>query len=234
MINHIGMFLIPGVVYCIVIMKTDIYGKLKLLKMSSLLQIMMWAGVIMLSYPILMQITEWNASIPLPQWMESSQESNFALLEQTLNMSHFSELITSLILVGALASIGEELIFRGIVQNQLIKAISNPHIAIIITSLIFGGFHMQFERLLPLSFLGLILGYSYYYTKSLWTPIILHFINNGLQVVAFYVTMKQGEIPEIDNIPSVPLPIVLASLFLTGGLAYLSVRASESEYEPRP
>lgn len=234
MINHIGMFLLPGVIYCLVIMKTDIYKQLKLDRISGFLQILMWAGVILLSYPILMKITEWNASIPLPEWMASSQESNFALIQQTLNMSHISELLTSLVLVGALAAVGEELIFRGIVQNQLNKALSNPHVAIIIASLIFGGFHMQFERLLPLSFLGLIMGYSYYYTKSLWTPIILHFINNGLQVLAYYVAIQQGELPEIDNIPSVSLPIVLASLFLTAGLAYITVKTSESEYEPRP
>lgn len=93
---------------------------------------------------------------------------------------------------------------------------------------------MQFERLLPLSFLGLIMGYSFYYTKSLWTPIILHFLNNGLQVMAYYVAINKGELPEIDNIPSVSLSIVLASLFLTAGLAYISVKASQSDYEPRP
>ncbi len=234
MINHIGMFLLPGLIYCVVIMKTDIYQKLKLQPTSGFLQVAMWAGVIFLSYPLLMKITEWNAAVPLPDWMVTSQESNFALLEQTLNMAHISELLTSLVLVGALAAVGEELIFRGIVQNQLTKVWGHPHIAIIVASLIFGGFHMQFERLLPLSFLGLILGYSYYYTKSLWTPIILHFINNGLQVLAYYVAVKQGELPEIDNIPSVALPIVLASLLLTSGLAYLAIRASQSKYEQRP
>lgn len=234
MINHIGMFLLPGIIYCVVIMKTDIFQKLKLQRISGFLEVLMWAGVIFLSYPLLMKITEWNASLPLPEWMVSSQESNFALLEQTLNMAHISELLTSLILVGALAAVGEELIFRGIIQNQLSKAWKSPHIAIIVSSLIFGGFHMQFERLLPLSFLGLILGYSYYYTRSLWTPIILHFINNSLQVLAYYVAVKQGELPEIDNIPSVSLSIVLASLLLTAGLAYLAIRTSQSEYEQRP
>ena len=234
MINHIGMFLLPSIVYCVVVMKTDIYQKLNLQKISGFLQIAMWAGVIFCSYPLLIKITEWNAALPLPEWMVTSQESNFALLEQTLNMAYVSELLTSLVLVGALASIGEELIFRAILQNQLVKAWQNPHIAILVASLIFGGIHMQFERLLPLSFLGLILGYSYYYTKSLWTPIILHFINNGLQVLAYYVAVKQGELPEIDDIPSVSLSIVSASLLLSAGLAYIAIKASQSEYEPRP
>jgi len=233
MINHMGMFLLPGILYCLYVIKDNIYDRLRLDQLGKLSHVGLWGAIMLLSYPVLMKITEWNSAFPLPEWMRSSQESNFALLEQTLNMTHISELVTSLLLVGALAAIGEELIFRGIIQRQLEQLWSNPHLAILVSSLIFGGFHMQFERILPLSFLGLILGYSYYYTQSLWTPIILHFANNGLQVIAYYIAIKHGDIPEIDNIPSLPLSIVLASLLLTAVIAYIAIRAAQPTYESR-
>jgi len=34
--------------------------------------------------------------------------------------------------------------------------------------------------------IGLILGYAYYWTKSLWIPMLLHFINNSVPTFMLY------------------------------------------------
>ena len=233
MINHAGLFLAPAVIFSILVLKEELWSFLRLDASVKIPQILMWSMIILVSYPLIAKLTEWNTSVPLPEWMSSSQESTFALLEQTLNMSGPAELLTSLILVGVLAAVGEELIFRGIIQEKLNQAWENPHLAILVSSLIFGGFHMQFERIIPLSFLGLLLGYSYYYTRSLYTPIILHFINNSFQVLALYITTRNGEMPEVDNMPSVPYSVVIGSIVLTCGLIYIVTKTSNPIDEPR-
>ncbi len=233
MINHFGTFLLPAIIYCLLFLKDDTFSFLKLDQKVELKSLVLWGILILFSYPLIAQLTQWNLAIPLPDWMASSQTHAFALLEQTLKMESVLELFISILLVGVLAALGEELIFRGIVQNQLLRVYNNPHIAIILSAIIFGGFHMQFERIIPLSLLGLFLGYSYYYSKSLLVPIILHFINNTFQILSIYFVTRAGEMPAIDEVPQLPWSLVLSSFFITILLFMWAVRMSKEVDESR-
>jgi len=172
-------------------------------------------------------------ALPLAEWMHNSSDSTIHLMEKTLFMEGPFELLMNLFLVGVLAALGEELIFRGIIQRTLSSHWKNPNIAIWVTALIFGLFHMQFERFIPLAFLGLLLGYAYYYTKSIWTVVILHFINNGLQVLLLYSTRGQ-DLPNVDEIPDIPIIITVLSIVLTLSLFYIASRLSKPSDERRP
>lgn len=227
--NHAFTFLISGLLFCYIFMRSHISEHLKLNTRVSFLSLGAWGFVILASYPLIAQLTEWNNALPLPEWLSSSQGDAFALLSQTLKMDGWIELLISILLVGFFAAIGEELIFRGIVQNELFNSWKNHHSAILVSSLIFGGFHLQFERIIPLAFLGAILGYSYHYTKSLSVPIILHFANNTFQVLSIYFITRKGEMPKVDEIPDLPWPFVMASLFFTSILAYAAIKFSRSE-----
>ena len=224
MINHAGTFLIPAILYCFIFLRGRVKVFLRLDSFPQFSNVFLWGLTILFSYPCIAQLTEWNMSIPLPEWMSTSQSQALALLEQTLKMESPIELGLSVLLVGVLAALGEELIFRGIVQEQLHRIFANPHKAIIISSLIFGSFHLQFERLLPLSLLGLILGYSYYYSKSLMVPIILHFLNNSFQIFGIYIVSNSGEMPAIDEVPDLPWSIVVVSAILTSFTAFKAVK----------
>ena len=65
-----------------------------------------------------------------------------------LQMDDFFDLIVNLIIVALLPAIGEELLFRGVIQRELVAKITNHHIAIIIASIIFSGIHHPNSRLL--------------------------------------------------------------------------------------
>ena len=45
---------------------------------------------------------------------------------------------------------------------------------------------MQFQGFLPRFCLGLLLGYSFYWSKNLWIPIIMHFTNNAVVILLHY------------------------------------------------
>ncbi len=63
----------------------------------------------------------------------------------------------------------------------------NVHLGIFIAALVFGVMHLQFYGLLPRLVLGLFLGYFYFYSGSLWVPVLMHFLNNGTAVVVYFL-----------------------------------------------
>lgn len=232
-INHIGMFLLPAIAYAWYYFRAESKTFLKLDQAGSGSSYFIWGIIILVSYPFLAGLTQFNTSLPLPEWMTNSQDDSFAILGNALTMESPLELLMNIMLVGVAAAVGEELIFRGIVQQQLQRLWDNPHLGVIAAAAIFGGIHMQAERFLPLMFLGLVLGYSFYYTRSLWVPIVLHFINNTVQVGILYITNQEG-IPTIDEVPDLPIAAVIISFVLTLGLAYKASLMSNIADESRP
>jgi uncharacterized protein len=74
------------------------------------------------------------------------------------------------------APLCEELIFRGILLQRWATK-WNPPIALILTSLLFGALHVN---IVGAGILGLIAGLLYFKTKSLWTAVALHAMNNTI------------------------------------------------------
>ena len=95
-------------------------------------------------------------------------------------------LMVNLLMIGVLAAVGEELIFRGLLQRLMEDMIRNVHLAILITAILFSAFHFQFFSFLPRFVLGAILGYLMYLGRSIWFPILAHFVNNAMGVVYYY------------------------------------------------
>jgi len=128
-------------------------------------------------------------------------------------------------LIAITPALCEETLFRGLLLSGLRRW--GPWAAIIITALGFGLLHGSIYRLLPTFILGLILGYTVWRSRSLYSSMIVHFLNNGL--VAFVVWYSQGQ--EVD-IKSVPWSLTLGALLVTLiGLALL--RPPNSRPAPR-
>ena len=87
-----------------------------------------------------------------------------------------------------LPALGEEFIFRGILQRLLKDWLKNIHVAIFITGFLFGAMHMQFYGLLPRMILGVIFGYLFYWSGSIWVPVFAHFINNSGAIVVSWLS----------------------------------------------
>src|SRR6185437_15872902 len=91
-------------------------------------------------------------------------------------------LIINLLVMAFMAALSEEIFFRGLLQQMLIKNKINAHVAIVITAILFSAFHLQFFGFIP----RMVLGYLYYITQNLWVSIIAHFCNNAFAVVAMH------------------------------------------------
>lgn len=119
-------------------------------------------------------------------WINRGETEANNMLESVLTVKSPLDLLKTIILVGALPAIGEELFFRGILQRLFIQIFKSPWPAIIFTGFLFSAFHMQFMGLLPRMALGIILGCLYWYSGSLYTSILGHFTYNTINVLLIY------------------------------------------------
>jgi membrane protease YdiL (CAAX protease family) len=130
------------------------------------------------------------------------------------------EFMIGFVVIAIFAAFGEEFVFRGLIQSELLKTISNPHVAIWITAILFSAFHMQFFGFVPRMLLGAMFGYLYYWSGNLSLAMLAHFVNNGLQVIVIYLYQKGKLSFDPEATDYFPLSAVLASAVVTGALLY--------------
>ncbi|WDV46964.1 CPBP family intramembrane metalloprotease [Clostridiaceae bacterium M8S5] len=104
-------------------------------------------------------------------------------LKTIQNIITENNLIASIITIGIIIPIFEEILFRGIVFNKL-KQLFNIEIVIILQAFLFGLYHGEIVQIIFTIFLGLTLGLTYYYTESIYIPILIHASNNILSIIS--------------------------------------------------
>lgn len=102
------------------------------------------------------------------------------------------DLISNILIFAVLAGICEEFFFQGALQPLLTNWSKNPHIGILLTALIFSALHFQFYGFIPRFLLGIYLGYLFYWSKSLWLPILAHVLHNALSLIIDYTLQGRG------------------------------------------
>ena len=153
----------------------------------------------------------------IPEMVESMKqmEANAdRMTKEFLKMDNIGDLLFNLFLIAIIPAIGEEMFFRGVIQKKLKNILRNPHIAILITSFIFSAIHMQFFGFLPRFFLGMILGYLFYYSGNLWMSVIAHFINNALAVLLMYLPFSEKINTDISQLEKTEISMMQATIFM--------------------
>lgn len=200
----------------------------------------MFVGIIVMfaALPIISQLTEWNENMKLPaslakleEIIKAAEEQAQQMTEQMLAVTTFGGLVANLIVIALIAAVGEELTFRGVIQQFLTKICKNAHIAIILSAAIFSAIHFQFYGFLPRMVLGVFLGYFFYMTKSLWTSILMHFANNALAIIAYYLYHKGIIETDIDNIGATRWYITIMSVIMCAALIIYSWNKSKQEHK---
>lgn len=110
-----------------------------------------------------------------------------------------------------MAPIFEEILYRGILLNGLLKKY-NYKKAIIFSALIFGIAHMNLPQGINAFFLGTIIGLAYYYTKSIYVCMLMHFVNNFLVNFVIYPESNLWTIILFVLIPIIGAIVLIKSL----------------------
>lgn len=170
-------------------------------------QTMLFAILLMLcAIPGINLLSHLNQQLTLPSFLEplealmrSQEEAANRITEQFLQVNTIGGLLLNIGLMALLPAMAEELTFRGILQSLLnppaFNAVSVPskslsartHIAIWATAIIFSFVHFQFYGFVPRMLMGAMFGYMLAWTGSLWVPMLMHFTNNAIAVLSYYI-----------------------------------------------
>lgn len=166
------------------------------------------AGVVVLM--LLMPLTDW-LSVWNDGWHWSGMweaverelrrvgEMSQTMVELTLRECHP---LLSLLCVALVPAICEELFFRAGVQNLLQRWFKNVHVAVWVTAALFSLAHGEVFAFLPRFLLGALLGYLYVGGGSLVVNVLVHFVNNAIVVILFWLAT-----PESGFDPMAPLGV---------------------------
>lgn len=172
--------------------------------------------------PFVAWSTQFNQSLHLPDnwsaiesWMRSTEENLSGMVEFMTAFSSTGQFLFGALVIAVLPGIGEELLFRGILQRKLTNHWRNGHLAIWVSAVLFSAMHMQFLGFLPRMFLGAIMGYLFWFTGSLWLPIIAHFVNNLLTISLLYMHRLGIIDMNVEDPQNVPFVLAFTSLLFT-------------------
>ncbi len=168
---------------------------------------------------------EWNKNVSFPEALAGLEKTLRALEDSLAGTSEFitrfgntGELLLGLMVVAVIPGIGEELVFRGLVQNHVFRITKNIHLAIWAGALLFSLFHLQFFGLVPRMLLGVMFGYLYYFSGNIVYPMVAHFFNNGFTLVMMYLYQVKAVDFNIEDTETLPLSQVIISAAITGVL----------------
>ncbi len=143
--------------------------------------ICIWLGIWLLEQVVLVALAEW-----FPSLVETSEALNTIITD--------AGFVSAFIVVGISPAIAEEFAFRGFLFGTL-KDKYKPWVAIVVSAVLFGAYHMNLLQFVGGLMMGIGLGYVAYKSGSIWIGVIMHFINNGLSVIFQYNPELVTKIP---------------------------------------
>jgi hypothetical protein len=147
--------------------------------------------------PVVGLLSAFNQNI-MPQegavaeYMRNMEEAANQILELVTSQRSSWDLISNLLVFAVLTGVCEEFLFQGALQPLMMKWTNNPHVGILLTAFIFSVLHFQFYGFIPRFLLGVYLGYLFYWSRSLWLPILAHVLHNALSLMVDFSLQGRG------------------------------------------
>ncbi|PID06671.1 CPBP family intramembrane metalloprotease [Sporosarcina sp. P31] len=107
------------------------------------------------------------------------------------NKTYQDNSLSTIIIFMFIAALFEEILFRGIIQNLLFISTDVQWIAIVLTTLLFMIFHVQYFKkptmLVTICIPSLVFGWIYFETNNILVPVFVHFtMNTGMTILFKY------------------------------------------------
>lgn len=182
----------------------------------------------MLQINELIDFSQWPK---LYAWLQAQDAQNIELYEAMVGDSSAVSIISSLFFMAFIPALAEEIFFRGFLMNVLRGIFKNIHVAILVTGIIFSVIHLQFTKFLPMLFLATVFGYATYWSGSVWTSVIAHFINNSLAVLQLYFFSDGSYTEAISQGSDVPMVLNIVLIAAVGALFYFIQKNSTTKTE---
>jgi membrane protease YdiL (CAAX protease family) len=212
-VGHLSAYSLPALVFALIIKGKKFHSLLLLDKNLGFRNIPLIIIAILCVYPAVLWIAYLNINL-LPAHMIAKDTLIFE--QRLMQMNSPTDLLLNIVLLGLVAGVGEELLYRGAIQQLFARFGRNIHLAVWATALLFSITHFQPEGLIPRMLMGAFLGYLCFWTGSLWSSIIAHISFNSVQVFIFYYFVDAGKLSSIYQKPdfSFLLTIILIGIFI--------------------
>lgn len=143
-------------------------------------------ATVIFAVPAMNALVEWNAALPLPEAWRAGSEMQQEAVKMLFGGSGPGSLVASILIVGLMAPLTEELLFRGCLQ-RLLGGMMNRHAAVWIAAAVFSLAHFDMSGFIPRLLLGACFGYGMLWSGSIWTAIACHALNNCMAVTAMWL-----------------------------------------------
>ena len=214
--NALGVFIVPSILF-MHFRGVAFYTYLKLnssVYVKGVLAIFMMALAMI---PVANFLGALNTMLPLPDFLsflKDIEAQTLLITEQFLVMDTLIDLLLMLGLIGFVAAVGEELLFRGVLQNLFQEWFGSPHIAIWLTAFLFSVIHFQYHAILPRFVLGALIGYVYVNSGNLRSAMLLHFFYNSTLVLLTFFIQHGGLDTSWEEVGAEGLMLALISVLV--------------------
>ena len=236
-IQSIGLFVAPP--FAIGWLYSGNIGEYLKINRSTKAQSFLLAAICLLAViPVINFLGAINSQMRLPEslsglenWMKTMEDAAKILTEKFLKVDSLGGLLFNVFMIAVLPALGEELMFRGVIQRIFSTWTRNHHWGIWITAFLFSAMHMQFYGFLPRMALGAMFGYLLVWTGTMWVPILAHFVNNLMGVLGYFLIDKGTISNDIEEwgTGTEQIPLVLFSFLVVGGLLYLIYKGEQAK-----
>lgn len=215
------IFLLPSWLFTIAVGKEPLeHFKLKTYPKAGYL--ILGVVLVFIAEPFIAYTTEINNGFTLPPSMAELENllKQFEKQAEQVTMGlladdSYAGLFSNLLIMAALPALAEEIFFRGVLQQFFIRWTKSIHIGIWLTAFWFSFLHFQFYGFIPRLLLGVMLGYLFVTSRSLWPNVLFHLVNNSIFVLVTFFDLEHSGFAFFSENYHFPLYIVIASLVIT-------------------
>jgi uncharacterized protein len=223
--QQVAMMLVPSLIIGR-LLKNSPVPFLKTDKSFSLLILVSLILLAILVIPVTTYAGQVNSGISLPErfsgissWMRERENEADQITSLMVESAGILSLVGNIFIIAVVPAVSEEFLFRGVLQQLFVKVFRSAHAGIWISAIIFSSVHLQFYGFIPRLLLGLLFGYLFYWSGSIWVPVTAHFANNCLLTIAANMERLKPEAvltkPDESLLTGFPyIPVILSCIVL--------------------
>jgi membrane protease YdiL (CAAX protease family) len=174
--------------------------------------------------PVFLQIESWIELIDFSAATRAKQDQYEESVKAMLRMPDFISFLKVFVIMALLPAVGEELLFRGVLMRLAAQRTKDRAFPVVITSLMFALMHGNIFGMTSIFLAGVLLALIYFLTGSLWCSILAHLLNNGLQIVLFYMAGDNATVKAVAESNRLPWYLPVAGIALFSVSLYLLIR----------
>lgn len=195
--QDVVLFITPAILTAVVVARrpADFLMLRKGFPVSGIIRTLL---TLIVAIPVMELLIRWNAGLQFPPslsgietWMRQSEDAANAMMANMMGEPTVGSLIMTLLIVGVLAGVAEELFFRGAMQGVFSSTGLGAHAAVWLTAIVFSAVHLQFFGFFPRLALGAFFGYLALWSGSIWLPVAAHIFNNSIAAVGIWNRLRE-------------------------------------------